>query len=88
MTHYCYIIESAEGKKYIGETADITRRLHEHNSASGNTKRFTKKSSEWKLIHLEVFEDAHEARIREKQIKSWKGGNALKILLQSPLKAE
>lgn len=82
MTHYCYIIESAKGKKYVGTTTDVERRLQEHNSQHGNSKRFTKKSSEWKLIHLEVFEDAKEAHTREKQIKSWKGGNALKNLLE------
>jgi len=81
MTYSCYILESEEGKKYIGTTADIERRLREHNSSNGNTQRFTNKSSNWKLIHLEVFENDIEARKREKQIKSWKGGCALRILL-------
>ncbi len=81
MTYYCYILESEEGKKYIGTTADIERRLREHTSPNGNIKRFTKKSSNWKLIHLEVFETGVEAHKREEQIKSWKGGQGLKTLL-------
>lgn len=82
MTYSCYILESEEGRLYIGITTDIERRIKEHNSSLGNRKRFTNKSSNWKLIHLEVFENDTEARKREKQIKSWKGGQALKALLK------
>ena len=41
----------------------------------------TKLGKPWKLIYFEEYKDYKEARCREKQIKSWKGGNAFKKLL-------
>ncbi|MBI2074794.1 MAG: hypothetical protein HYT83_03090 [Candidatus Levybacteria bacterium] len=37
----------------------------------------------WRLIHKEEYSSLAEARRREKQIKSYKGGNAFKKLIES-----
>lgn len=42
----------------------------------------TKLGSPWQLIHFEDYQDMAEARKHERQIKSWKGGNAFRKLLR------
>lgn len=74
-----YIIQnSITGRRYIGSTNNIDRRLIEHNC--GHTKS-TATKGKWKTIYTEIFENEIEAKRRERQIKSYKGGNALKELL-------
>ena len=79
MPHFVYILQSLkDGKYYIGETSDVGQRLLFHNSGK---QRSTKHRIPFKLILFEEFEDRNEALKREKQIKSWKGGNAFKSLI-------
>jgi putative endonuclease len=76
---FVYIIKSVRtNKHYIGYTKDLVRRLNEHNH--NNTKSLRNKGP-FILIYEEKFENIIEARKREKQIKSYKGGNAFKKLL-------
>ena len=63
---------------YIGQTSDLERRLFEH---SNGLSRFTKRASDWKLIHNETFESRLEAMKREKQLKSGGGRKFLRSLL-------
>ncbi len=79
MPHYVYILQSLKDKKfYIGETHDVEARLLFHNSGK---QRSTKNRIPFKLILVEEFETRSDALTREKQIKSWKGGNAFKQLI-------
>lgn len=74
-----YIIKNAiTGRKYVGSTNNLDRRLIEHNC--GHTKS-TATKGKWRLIHSETFENEIDTRKRERQIKSYKGGNALTRLL-------
>lgn len=74
-----YIIQSKKNKKYyIGYTSDIKNRLFYHNSGKNKS---TKSGRPWKIVHEEKFTDKKLAWIRERQIKSYKGGNALKKLV-------
>lgn len=76
---YVYILNSLISKKhYIGSTDDLERRLFEHNS--GKVKS-TKAYKPWEMIYTESFSNRNEAFKREKQIKSYKGGEAFKKLL-------
>ncbi|MEI8349965.1 MAG: GIY-YIG nuclease family protein [Candidatus Omnitrophota bacterium] len=77
---YVYIIQNDTNKRfYIGSTNNITRRLAEHNrSKKCSVTHFGK----YFLIHQEEFSNIKEARVREQQIKSYKGGNAFKKLLR------
>ncbi len=63
-----YAIYAPEFKKiYIGYTADIERRLFEHNHAlSGFTARF----KPWILVYSEEVSDKPNAMKREKQLKT------------------
>ena len=80
MPHYVYILQSQKDQKYyIGETHDLEARLLFHNSGK---QRSTKTRVPFKIILVEQFENRLLALAREKQIKSWKGGNAFKQLIK------
>ncbi len=64
------VIRSREGDTYVGMTDDITRRLQEHNT--GHSK-YTRKGADWEVIYSEEVSDRHEARNREKYLKSHAG---------------
>ena len=74
-----YIIESIVSKKrYIGVTSDIIKRLHHHNSGAN---RSTRNKGPWKVIYTEEYDSKETAWLREKKIKSYKGGVAFKKLI-------
>lgn len=76
---YTYIIKSElNNKYYIGCTNNIKRRLQEHNNGYNYS---TKNYKPWCLVYFEKFNNQKEAYEREKKIKSYKGGNAFKKLI-------
>jgi len=81
MAHFVYIIKSLKDNRYyIGETADIDRRLFEHNEGWVKSTRHRRP---FILVHFEKLDSRTEALKREKQIKAYKGGEAFKNLLSS-----
>jgi putative endonuclease len=75
-----YIIQSKKNSHYyIGFTSDLTKRIYYHNSGKN---RSTKNKGPWELVHSEVFEDKESAWLRERQIKSYKGGEAFRRILK------
>jgi putative endonuclease len=77
--YYLYILRSLkDGKYYIGSTSDISARFEYHNSGR---QRSTKNRAPFILIYKEEYYTRTEAEKREKQIKSYKGGNAFKKLI-------
>ena len=79
MPHYVYILQSQKDNKYyIGESSDVNARLSYHNAGK---QRSTSNRIPFTIILTEVYESRQEALEREKQIKSWKGGNAFKLLI-------
>ena len=74
-----YILKNNKSKRfYTGCTNNLTRRIDEHNR--GQTK-FTRQKGVWNLIYKEEYKTSKEAKLRERQIKSYKGGNAFKKLI-------
>ena len=72
---YVYVLELQNGKKYIGQTNNLKRRLYEHaNGLSPYTKKFKFK----KLLYYEVFPARSEAIKRERFLKSGQGREWLK----------
>ena len=55
---------------YIGVTADLSKRIIEHQNGIGSA--FRKKYNLKYFIHFEEFTDINQAITREKQIKNWK----------------
>lgn len=76
---WVYIIKSEDSKYYIGSTVDIEKRLKRHNTGTGGS---TTKGRSWSLVYNKEYNDLADARIEEKRIKSFKGGNAFKRLVK------
>jgi putative endonuclease len=74
-----YILQSQNtGYYYIGQTNNFEERLLRHNS---NRSKSTKNKGIWKVIRKEFFSNRTDAVKRERQIKSYKGGNEFKKLI-------
>ncbi|SFT55580.1 putative endonuclease [Algoriphagus locisalis] len=71
------LLSSSSGKTYTGMTSDLITRFHFHNSKS--TKGYTLRYRPWTVIHVEFFKSKKEALIREKELKSGKGRNWLRL---------
>ena len=81
MFYYVYILLSKkDGKHYIGSTSNVGKRLLHHNSGK---QKSTKHRIPFELIYNEKYDDKKNALQREKQIKSYKGGEAFKKLIMT-----
>ena len=77
---YTYVLFSESFNKiYIGFTSDIDKRLLSHNSLA--KKGWTIKFRPWKLIYSEVYNSKKGAMKREKQLKSAKGREFIRNLI-------
>ncbi len=79
MFYYVYILLSKkDGKHYIGSTTNVEKRLLYHNTGK---QKSTKYRIPFELIYHEKYDDKKIALQREKQIKSYKGGESFKKLI-------
>ena len=79
MSYYVYILQSKKDYKYyIGSTSDVEKRLEYHNSGRQRSTRFR---IPFELIYSEVLVNKSEALRRERYLKSLKGGEAFKRLI-------
>ena len=77
--YYVYVLKSLkDGGFYIGCTANLEQRLKSHNS--GKTLSL-KKRRPLEIIHVEACANSKLAYNREKQVKSYRGGEAFKALI-------
>lgn len=70
--HYVYLLESltAPTERYVGGTADLRRRLDEHNAGkSPHTSKFTP----WRVVTYLAFSDEPKAASFERYLKSGSG---------------
>ena len=75
-----YILKSSNyNRYYIGHSANIEKRLREHNAGK---VRSTKAYRPWEIIYFEVKSDKKAAYKREMQIKSFKHGEAFEKLIK------
>jgi predicted GIY-YIG superfamily endonuclease len=86
---YVYIIRSVSfpEQEYIGATADLKRRLLEHNAGKST---YTAKFKPWKLTWYCAFPDKYKALAFEKYLKSHSGRAFAnkRLCARSPLLAE
>ena len=74
--YYVYVIQSKKSKKwYTGYTADLRKRLREHNSGKST---YTKGRGPFEVIYYEAYRNKTDARSRELQFKSGPGRAYLK----------
>ncbi len=72
MTFTVYVLVSeTTGRRYVGQTDNLERRLVEHNDAVTNPRKFTSKQpGPWMLIHSENCPSRAQAMRRERWLKS------------------
>ena len=76
MPFYTYILESeATGMLYIGQTCDVSKRLHRHNEGRS---RYTKGRGPWELLHFISFDSRTDAILLEKKLKGYKNPKRVK----------
>jgi len=76
-----YVLYSVFFEKiYIGYSSDLIDRFKSHNYLA--TKGYTIKYRPWEVIHVEFFEHKSEALKREKQLKTSRGRDFIKSLIQ------
>ncbi len=84
MSFIVYILKSLKNEKYyIGQTADVEKRLLQHNKG---LSRSTKPDAPWKVVYQEMFPSRREAIQRERFLKSpsgWKEWKEIKTNLLS-----
>lgn len=71
-----YIIQNEKGKRYIGQTRDLTDRLSMHNSidlCKAKFHRTTFNKGPWQVIFKKEFETRKEAVTFEKFLKGGSG---------------
>ena len=68
---FVYIVSNKpHGTLYTGVTNDLVRRVHEHRT--GAVRGFTKRYNLHRLVWFEAYDDAENAIVREKRIKTWR----------------
>lgn len=76
---YVYILESlSDGKRYIGYTSNLKRRLEEHNKGKTFSTKFR---LPFKLIYFEGCLNSLDAKRREKYLKTSQGRKFLGLRL-------
>ena len=76
-----YVLQNLQGKRYVGHTDNLERRIFEHNN--GLTGFTTNMGGPWKLVYKEEnAQTRSEAMRREKFLKTGKGRDFLKGILQ------
>ena len=77
--YYVYVLRNPAGRHYTGYAGDLAQRLGQHNS--GVTKS-TKNGGPWTLLYQEPFATRFEAMRRERFLKSGKGREELRSIMQ------
>jgi len=65
-----YVLKGENGKRYVGITNDLPRRIREHRSQKSKSGPLVK---DFFVLHTEKFPDYKTARVREKFLKSGQG---------------
>ena len=81
--YYVYILYSRKlGKKYIGFSTNIIKRLQQHNKGEST---FTSRGIPWRIIYYQCFLSKEDALKEEQFLKTGKGRERLKILLEKTM---
>lgn len=76
-----YILKSdKDNRHYVGVTTNVVDRIKRHNEGRNLS---TKPNRPWRIVYTEEFEYISEALKRGRQIKSYKGGNTFKKLINN-----
>jgi len=74
-----YVLRNPEGRRYVGITNDVERRLTQHNQG---VSKWTRGKGPWTLDWTSTPRTLGEARVLENQMKRQKGGTGLATLMR------
>lgn len=75
---YVNILENSKGRRYVGFTEDLQRRVEEHNAGQNLS---TKSYRPWAVIFYEAYRNRQDALRRESYLKTTQGRRALLRML-------
>ncbi len=81
MRHVYAIYNQENDKIYIGQTKDLDERLKLHNNREFKGSYTSRFSGYWRLVYKEKVKTKGEALLREKQLKSYRGREFIKKLI-------
>lgn len=84
--YYVYVLHNKDRDKiYIGQTDDLESRVKRHNGQLPVKKRsFTRlNSGKWRVVYKEEYETRQEAVKREKELKSYRGREFIRMKLMA-----
>ncbi len=74
--YFVYVLRNAEGRLYVGFTADLKRRMGQHRDNEGG---WTRDKGPWELVFYEAFANRSEALRRERSLKRGRANQCLRI---------
>ena len=80
MSYVTYILECADSSFYVGCTNNLEKRLKQHNDSKYGA-HYTKLRRPVKLLYQESFDTLITARRREKEIKGWRRGKKIDLIV-------
>jgi len=80
-----YILVNSENRTYVGFSGNFEVRFNEHNNPCGKKKGWTRIRGPWSVLHTEGFTDKTIALKREKELKTGKGRDFIKRLIQKKM---
>ncbi|MFH1559992.1 MAG: GIY-YIG nuclease family protein [Chloroflexota bacterium] len=72
---YVYVLRNSQGQLYVGFTADLERRVRQHQEGKAG---WTRTRGPWELVHYETFSDRAEALQRERNLKRGRTNKGLR----------
>lgn len=77
--YHVYLMASFKQTLYVGVTNDLARRVYQHKTKV-HPNGFTARYNIDRLVHIETFDNIHDAIAREKQIKSWRRSKKVTLI--------
>ena len=78
---WVYVLQNPQGRFYVGQTDDLSTRLHSHNRTDTARGKFTRKNGPWEVVWSEEHPTRPAAMARERQIKSMKSARWIRVQL-------
>ena len=78
--YYVYVLQNPDGRLYIGFTADLEKRVRQHQENKGG---WTRGRGPWELVQWETYDNRSEAMRRERKLKQGKTNKELRAILNT-----
>ncbi|MDO8536758.1 MAG: GIY-YIG nuclease family protein [bacterium] len=83
--HYVYVLQSQiDNNFYVGYTLNLRRRFDEHNAKKSFS---TATRAPFTMIYVEACKNEHDAKRRERYLKTTQGRRFLKLRIRNFLKS-